>query len=102
MWALVYGVNEIFAAFTLREAGKRVERLLGQYLPPERHRAGPVGAPGGVHGEATTTASKGQLSCRIRGRAAGWEAYGPAGYVEAGWPAATERAGAEPDGNACT
>ena len=29
MWAIVYGVNEIFAAFTLREAGKRVERLDG-------------------------------------------------------------------------
>jgi uncharacterized membrane protein HdeD (DUF308 family) len=27
VWAIVYGVNEIFAAFTLREAGKQVERL---------------------------------------------------------------------------
>jgi uncharacterized membrane protein HdeD (DUF308 family) len=27
VWAIVYGVNEIFAAFTLREAGKRAERL---------------------------------------------------------------------------
>lgn len=27
VWAIVYGVNEIFAAFTLREAGKYVERL---------------------------------------------------------------------------
>jgi hypothetical protein len=26
---IVYGVNEIFAAFTLGEAGKRVERLAG-------------------------------------------------------------------------
>lgn len=29
VWAIVYGVNEIFAAFTLREAGKEVERLAG-------------------------------------------------------------------------
>ena len=29
VWAIVYGVNEIFAAFTLREAGKRAERLAG-------------------------------------------------------------------------
>jgi uncharacterized membrane protein HdeD (DUF308 family) len=27
VWAIVYGVNQIFAAFTLREAGKRMERL---------------------------------------------------------------------------
>ena len=27
VWAIVYGVNEIFAAFTLREAGKRLERV---------------------------------------------------------------------------
>jgi uncharacterized membrane protein HdeD (DUF308 family) len=27
VWAIVYGVNEIFAAFTLREAGKQVERV---------------------------------------------------------------------------
>jgi uncharacterized membrane protein HdeD (DUF308 family) len=27
VWAIVYGVNEIFAAFTLREAGTQVERL---------------------------------------------------------------------------
>jgi uncharacterized membrane protein HdeD (DUF308 family) len=27
VWAIVYGVNEIFAAFTLRETGKRAERL---------------------------------------------------------------------------
>ena len=29
VWAIVYGVNEIFAAFTLREAGKRMERVAG-------------------------------------------------------------------------
>ena len=29
VWAIVYGVNEIFAAFTLRDAGKRAERLAG-------------------------------------------------------------------------
>jgi uncharacterized membrane protein HdeD (DUF308 family) len=29
VWAIVHGVNEIFAAFSLREAGKRVERLVG-------------------------------------------------------------------------
>jgi uncharacterized membrane protein HdeD (DUF308 family) len=29
VWAIVYGVNEIFAAFTLREAGKQEERLAG-------------------------------------------------------------------------
>lgn len=29
VWAIVYGVSEIFAAFTLREAGKRAERLAG-------------------------------------------------------------------------
>ena len=29
VWAIVYGVNEIFAAFTLREAGKRAKRLAG-------------------------------------------------------------------------
>ena len=29
VWAIVHGVNEIFAAFTLREAGKRAERLVG-------------------------------------------------------------------------
>ena len=27
VWAIVYGVNEIFAAFTLREAGKQAKRL---------------------------------------------------------------------------
>ena len=27
VWAIVYGVSEIFAAFTLREAGKQAERL---------------------------------------------------------------------------
>jgi uncharacterized membrane protein HdeD (DUF308 family) len=26
-WAIVYGVNQIFAAFTLRKAGKRMEQL---------------------------------------------------------------------------
>jgi hypothetical protein len=26
VWAIVYGVNEIFAAFTLREAGKQPKR----------------------------------------------------------------------------
>jgi uncharacterized membrane protein HdeD (DUF308 family) len=29
VWAIVYGVSEIFAAFTLREAGKQTERLAG-------------------------------------------------------------------------
>jgi len=29
VWAIFHGVSEIFAAFTLREAGKRVERLVG-------------------------------------------------------------------------
>jgi uncharacterized membrane protein HdeD (DUF308 family) len=29
VWAIVYGVNEIFAAFTLREAGKQMERVAG-------------------------------------------------------------------------
>jgi uncharacterized membrane protein HdeD (DUF308 family) len=29
VWAIVHGVNEIFAAFTLREAGRRAERLVG-------------------------------------------------------------------------
>jgi uncharacterized membrane protein HdeD (DUF308 family) len=29
VWAIFYGVSEIFAAFTLREAGKRVERVVG-------------------------------------------------------------------------
>jgi uncharacterized membrane protein HdeD (DUF308 family) len=29
VWAIVYGVNEIFAAFTLREAGKEMERVAG-------------------------------------------------------------------------
>jgi uncharacterized membrane protein HdeD (DUF308 family) len=29
VWAIVYGVSEIFAAFTLREAGKQAERLAG-------------------------------------------------------------------------
>ena len=29
VWAVFYGVNEIFAAFALREAGKQVERLAG-------------------------------------------------------------------------
>ena len=28
VWAIFHGVNEIFAAFTLREAGKRAERLV--------------------------------------------------------------------------
>ena len=28
VWAIVYGVSEIFAAFSLREAGKRVEQLV--------------------------------------------------------------------------
>ena len=27
VWAIVYGVNEIFAAFTLRKAGKQAKRL---------------------------------------------------------------------------
>lgn len=29
VWAIFHGVSEIFAAFTLREAGKRAERLIG-------------------------------------------------------------------------
>ena len=29
VWAIVYGVNEIFAAFTLREAGKEMKRVAG-------------------------------------------------------------------------
>jgi len=29
VWAIFHGVSEIFAAFTLREAGKRAERLVG-------------------------------------------------------------------------
>ncbi len=29
VWAIFHGVTEIFAAFSLREAGKRVERLVG-------------------------------------------------------------------------
>ena len=29
VWAIFFGVAEIFAAFSLREAGKRVERLVG-------------------------------------------------------------------------
>jgi uncharacterized membrane protein HdeD (DUF308 family) len=27
VWAIVYGVNQIFAAFTLHEAGKQMEQL---------------------------------------------------------------------------
>jgi uncharacterized membrane protein HdeD (DUF308 family) len=27
VWAIVFGVNEIFAAFTLREAGQQAKRL---------------------------------------------------------------------------
>jgi uncharacterized membrane protein HdeD (DUF308 family) len=29
VWAIFHGVNEIFAAFSLRETGKRVDRLVG-------------------------------------------------------------------------
>jgi len=29
VWAIFHGVSEIFAAFTVRDAGKRVERLVG-------------------------------------------------------------------------
>jgi uncharacterized membrane protein HdeD (DUF308 family) len=29
VWAIFFGVNQIFAAFTVREAGKRAERLVG-------------------------------------------------------------------------
>src|SRR4030095_1779164 len=29
VWAIVYGLSEIFAAFSLREAGKQAERLAG-------------------------------------------------------------------------
>jgi uncharacterized membrane protein HdeD (DUF308 family) len=28
VWAIFTGISEIFAAFSLREAGKRVERML--------------------------------------------------------------------------
>jgi hypothetical protein len=28
VWAIVIGVNEIFAAFSLRETGKQAERIL--------------------------------------------------------------------------
>jgi uncharacterized membrane protein HdeD (DUF308 family) len=28
VWAIVLGVNEIFAAFSLRDAGKRLERAI--------------------------------------------------------------------------
>jgi uncharacterized membrane protein HdeD (DUF308 family) len=29
VWAIFLGVSEIFAAFSLREAGRRVQRLVG-------------------------------------------------------------------------
>ena len=29
VWAMVHGVNEIFAAFSVRETGRRAERLVG-------------------------------------------------------------------------
>jgi hypothetical protein len=29
VWAIFYGVSEIFAAFSIREAGKRVEQVIG-------------------------------------------------------------------------
>jgi uncharacterized membrane protein HdeD (DUF308 family) len=29
IWAIFHGVNEIFAAFAVRETGRRVERLVG-------------------------------------------------------------------------
>jgi uncharacterized membrane protein HdeD (DUF308 family) len=29
VWAIVHGVNEIFAAFSIRETGRRAERLVG-------------------------------------------------------------------------
>ena len=29
VWAIVYGVSEIFAAFSLGEAGKQAERVAG-------------------------------------------------------------------------
>jgi len=29
VWAIFYGVAEIFAAFSARKAGKRVERMVG-------------------------------------------------------------------------
>jgi uncharacterized membrane protein HdeD (DUF308 family) len=29
VWAIVYGVSEIVAAFNLRDAGKEMERLAG-------------------------------------------------------------------------
>jgi len=29
VWAIFHGVNEIFAAFAVRQAGRRAERLTG-------------------------------------------------------------------------
>ena len=29
VWAIFFGITEIFAAFTMREAGKRVEQVVG-------------------------------------------------------------------------
>ena len=29
VWAIVHGVNEIFAAFAVREIGSRAEQLIG-------------------------------------------------------------------------
>jgi len=29
VWAIFHGVNQIFAAFSLRQAGKQVDRLVG-------------------------------------------------------------------------
>jgi len=29
VWAIVHGVNEIFAAFAVRQVGRQAERLIG-------------------------------------------------------------------------
>jgi Short repeat of unknown function (DUF308) len=42
VWAIVYGVNEIFAAFTLRETGKRAERAADSGHRRSGHRTGPA------------------------------------------------------------
>jgi uncharacterized membrane protein HdeD (DUF308 family) len=47
VWAIFHGVREIFAAFTLRQAGKRPGSWSADRWPT-RHRAGPVGVPGSV------------------------------------------------------
>src|SRR5215204_2637927 len=66
VWAIVYGVSEIFAAFTLREAGNAPAGRVRQAVP-----------------RPTTTASRGQLPCRGRGRVAGRGARTKGGGVSA-------------------